>query len=156
MRPGRIKALIPALILQLFLYKNINAFADAFSKSKVIGGAEGAVFGIRGGTWTRFLIDSEKDEFVVDPVTGNNVEQFASPDHLKKNSTLNSLEGWGLPHLLKQCSDFVRNLMLPEGYPSSVTGDYLEYSLWRMGQLIACQINGVLTTQVNIGIESNR
>ncbi|KAI5061851.1 hypothetical protein GOP47_0022390 [Adiantum capillus-veneris] len=29
----------------------------------------------------------------------------------------------------------------------SVTGDYLNYTLWRMGQNIASQINGVLTTQ---------
>ncbi|XP_020261733.1 protein root UVB sensitive 1, chloroplastic isoform X2 [Asparagus officinalis] len=37
--------------------------------------------------------------------------------------------------------------MLPEGYPNSVSSDYLEYSLWRALQGIASQINGVLATQ---------
>lgn len=155
-RPGRMKALIPAFALQLFLYKKMDALADAFNNGKDRSDSGGAVFGIKGGTWTRFLIDSEKDEFVMDPVRENNMEQFISPDHYRKNSTLKHLKGWELTHLLKQCSDFIWNLMLPEGYPSSVTGDYREYSLWRMGQIIACQINGVLTTQVNTGIKPDR
>ncbi|KAF7126389.1 hypothetical protein RHSIM_Rhsim11G0035000 [Rhododendron simsii] len=37
--------------------------------------------------------------------------------------------------------------MLPEGFPHSVTSDYLDYSLWRGVQGIAAQISGVLTTQ---------
>jgi len=38
-------------------------------------------------------------------------------------------------------------LMLPDGFPHSVTSDYLEYSLWRGVQGIASQISGVLATQ---------
>lgn len=37
--------------------------------------------------------------------------------------------------------------MLPQGFPHSVTNDYLEYSLWRGVQGIASQISGVLATQ---------
>jgi len=37
--------------------------------------------------------------------------------------------------------------MLPEGFPESVTSDYLEYSLWRAVQGVACQVSGVLATQ---------
>ncbi|KAI3789152.1 hypothetical protein L2E82_01940 [Cichorium intybus] len=39
------------------------------------------------------------------------------------------------------------HLMLPEGFPNSVTSDYLEYSLWRGVQGIAAQVSGVLATQ---------
>ena len=38
-------------------------------------------------------------------------------------------------------------LMLPEGFPNSVTSDYLEYSLWRGVQGVASQVSGVLATQ---------
>ncbi|GJP37119.1 hypothetical protein CLOM_g21557 [Closterium sp. NIES-68] len=37
--------------------------------------------------------------------------------------------------------------MLPEGYPDSVTPDYMEYTLWRMRQTVASEMNHVLTTQ---------
>jgi len=40
--------------------------------------------------------------------------------------------------------------MLPQGFPHSVTFDYLDYSLWRAVQGIASQVSGVLTTQVSI------
>ncbi|XP_022637387.1 protein root UVB sensitive 1, chloroplastic-like [Vigna radiata var. radiata] len=38
-------------------------------------------------------------------------------------------------------------LMLPEGFPESMTSDYLEYSLWRAVQGVACQVSEVLATQ---------
>ncbi|CAI5473325.1 unnamed protein product [Closterium sp. Yama58-4] len=37
--------------------------------------------------------------------------------------------------------------MLPEGYPDSVTPDYMEYTVWRMRQTVASEMNHVLTTQ---------
>ncbi|GAU28071.1 hypothetical protein TSUD_223120 [Trifolium subterraneum] len=43
--------------------------------------------------------------------------------------------------------EFFVRLMLPEGFPNSVTSDYLEYSLWRAVQGVACQVSGVLATQ---------
>lgn len=38
-------------------------------------------------------------------------------------------------------------LMLPEGYPHSVTPDYMEYTLWRAVQGVASQVSSVLATQ---------
>ncbi|KAL8464642.1 hypothetical protein ACS0TY_034226 [Phlomoides rotata] len=46
-----------------------------------------------------------------------------------------------------KCKDIAIRLLLPEGYPESVTSDYLEYSLWRGVQGVAAQISGVLATQ---------
>ncbi|XVE99959.1 hypothetical protein REPUB_Repub03eG0244900 [Reevesia pubescens] len=43
--------------------------------------------------------------------------------------------------------DLVMRLLLPEGFPDSVTCDYLDYSLWRGVQGVASQISGVLATQ---------
>lgn len=53
----------------------------------------------------------------------------------------------GLESCWRQCRDLFLNLMLPEGYPGSVSSDYLQYSLWRGLQGIASQISGVLATQ---------
>uniref|UniRef100_A0A2P2II66 Protein root UVB sensitive 1ic-like n=1 Tax=Rhizophora mucronata TaxID=61149 RepID=A0A2P2II66_RHIMU len=38
-------------------------------------------------------------------------------------------------------------LLLPDGFPHSVSPDYLDYSLWRGIQGVASQISGVLATQ---------
>ena len=55
-----------------------------------------------------------------------------------------------LEWLLSQAKDGVVRMMLPDGYPASVTSDYLEYSLWRSVQGIASQVSGVLSTQVRM------
>lgn len=166
----KIEALIPALLLHLFLHKDLIATADGITSplepsldiptngSKVCREQmrtcnsheetpePDAVFEVRGGIWRRLLIDANKDEFVGDPVKETNKEAFATEEHARSNSK-KSLQGLSLERIFKWCSDLVRNLMLPDGYPSSVTRDYLDYTLWRMGQNIASQINGVLTTQ---------
>lgn len=53
-----------------------------------------------------------------------------------------------IPNILVQCKELFMRLMLPEGYPDSVTSDYMEYSLWRSGQGVAAQVSSVLATQV--------
>ncbi|KAF3336222.1 Protein root UVB sensitive 1 [Carex littledalei] len=54
----------------------------------------------------------------------------------------------GMPsYWWRQCRDTVAGLMLPHGYPYSVSADYMEYSLWRGVQGIASQVSGVLSTQ---------
>lgn len=53
-----------------------------------------------------------------------------------------------LRSVLDYCGEVTKQVMLPEGYPRSVTDDYTEFTMWRMGQIIASQISGVLTTQV--------
>lgn len=154
--------------MQLFLYRNVDAYADSITSplktssnvttadSQVNGqeakardsqdGLSDAVFVVQGGKWRRLLIDTEKDEFVDDPVKESDKETFASDDHGRNNLTTFARD-WGLQRSIKWCWHLVRHLMLPEGYPDCVTGDYLDYTLWRMGQGIASQINGVLTTQ---------
>eukprot|EP00250_Pteridium_aquilinum_P003672 c13982_g2_i1 orf=436-2622(-) len=162
------KVLIPALLLQLFLHRVLLANADGITPplkpsldsngSKVCveqdqasSSHEGppepdAIFQVQGGIWKRLWIDTERDEFVVDPMKESNKEAFDTDDN-GQNHSGRSAQDKGLERSFKWCSDFVRNLMLPDGYPNSVTEDYLDYTLWRMGQNIASQINGVLTTQ---------
>ena len=48
----------------------------------------------------------------------------------------------------RRCTDVAVQLLLPDGYPHSVSSDYLNYSLWRGVQGVASQISGVLSTQV--------
>lgn len=92
---------------------------------------------MRGGKWKRLLPDSSGDSFVA---AGR--EQGGS-----SFSSLLRSPGIGLELFWQRCRDVLFRLMLPEGYPGSVSGDYLEYSLWRAAQGIASQISGILSTQ---------
>jgi hypothetical protein len=90
-----------------------------------------SVWEVRGGKWTKLIADCFKDVFVVEqPGTGSGSTQSFIPEKL-----------W------LRCRDLFMGLMLPDGFPHSVTSDYLEYSLWRGVQGIASQISGVLATQ---------
>lgn len=91
-----------------------------------------SVWEVKGGKRTHFLLDTCRDEFEV--ATG----MPSSPLH------------FSIVNYWFRCSDIFRRLMLPEGFPDSVTSDYLEYSLWRGVQGIASQVSGVLATQVPI------
>ncbi|KAF8412584.1 hypothetical protein HHK36_000553 [Tetracentron sinense] len=97
---------------------------------------EGLVWEVRGGKWTRLVPDPDpsNDAFVV---AGTSTSTSASD---RKSLSLR-------PNLWVHCRDLFLRLMLPEGYPHSVTSDYLEYSLWRGVQGVASQISGVLATQ---------
>ncbi|GLT77020.1 hypothetical protein SLA2020_486460 [Shorea laevis] len=90
-----------------------------------------SVWEVRGGKWTKLIADFFKDAFVVEqPGTGTGSTRSFVPERL-----------W------LRCRDLFMGLMLPDGFPHSVTSDYLEYSLWRGVQGIASQISGVLATQ---------
>jgi Vitamin B6 photo-protection and homoeostasis len=67
---------------------------------------------------------------------------FVSADH-KHGQGWMPLDWW------RRCTDTVVGLMLPHGYPYSVSTDYMEYSLWRGVQGIASQVSAVLSTQVS-------
>ncbi|KAJ8538450.1 hypothetical protein K7X08_027671 [Anisodus acutangulus] len=89
------------------------------------------VYEIRGGKRLELVPDYTKDEFV-----------------LSKTMWLDSR--WGnsfVSNLWIQCKELTMNLLLPEGFPGSVTSDYLEYALWRGVEIVAAQISGVLATQ---------
>ncbi|XP_059442768.1 protein root UVB sensitive 1, chloroplastic-like [Corylus avellana] len=90
-----------------------------------------SVWEVRGGKWTKLIADCFKDVFVIEqPGTGTGSTRTFIPEKL-----------W------LRCRDLFMGLMLPDGFPHSVTSDYLEYSLWRGVQGIASQISGVLATQ---------
>ncbi len=44
---------------------------------------------------------------------------------------------------------FLKNAFLPEGYPESVSDDYLTYQIWDTVQAFASSISGSLATQVS-------
>ena len=95
----------------------------------------GSVWEVRGGKWTKLVPNGYEDSFVV--------ESGIRPS---SSSLLGSV--FSVAHLWIQCKEVIMRLMLPEGYPESVTSDYLDYSLWRGVQGVASQISGVLATQV--------
>lgn len=93
------------------------------------------VWEVKGGKLKRLLIDPSRDEF----------REWKNAGPFDVNSWI----GFGPESFLGHCRDAFTRLMLPEGYPNSVTNDYLDYSLWRGAQGIASQISGVLSTQVS-------
>lgn len=95
-----------------------------------------AVWEVRGGKWTRLI--PKNDSFIVAQEVGSGFGDDAS-----------FYVGRGvIPNVWVNCRELFIRLMLPEGFPDSVTSDYLDYSLWRGVQGIAAQISGVLATQV--------
>lgn len=95
------------------------------------------MFEIRGGRRAELVPDYSKDEFIVP----ENMWSWWSKGG-------NSTSPLTLGDVWMKCRDLATTLLLPEGFPESVTSDYLEYSLWRGVQGIAAQISGVLATQV--------
>ncbi|KAJ0970976.1 hypothetical protein J5N97_018935 [Dioscorea zingiberensis] len=91
-----------------------------------------AIWEVKGGKWTRL---------VPDPSGADSLVVYREGDGSHKSSFL-ALEAWW-----RSSCDLVLRLLLPEGYPHSVSDDYLEYSLWRGAQGVASQISGVLSTQ---------
>lgn len=96
------------------------------------------VYEIRGGKRVELLPDYSKDEFVVP-------EKMWFWPWRPKDGNPTSAMNFG--DICTKCNDLATSLLLPEGFPESVTSDYLEYSLWRGVQGIAAQISGVLATQ---------
>ncbi|XP_021753923.1 protein root UVB sensitive 1, chloroplastic-like [Chenopodium quinoa] len=95
------------------------------------------VWEIKGSQRKKLVPDYSKDEFVTVPSSSGKGNMDDGILNLSAR----------LPSLWLLCKDLVFRLMLPEGFPDSVTSDYLDYSLWRGVQGIASQISGVLATQ---------
>ncbi|KAK8945969.1 hypothetical protein KSP40_PGU008109 [Platanthera guangdongensis] len=92
---------------------------------------------VKGGKWTRLLPDSSSDSFnVAGRERGGSTSYSGLP-----------VSAPGVDIFWQRCRELFFRLMLPEGYPGSVSRDYLEYSLWRAAQGVASQISGVLSTQ---------
>lgn len=106
--------------------------------SSVTSCSGASVWEVKGGKWTRLSPDSSCDSFV-----------FEDRERGLSTSSSSLLgPGVGVDLFWQRCKDLFFRLMLPEGYPGSVSADYIEYSLWRAAQGIASQISGVLSTQV--------
>ncbi|PKA65391.1 glutamate N-acetyltransferase / amino-acid N-acetyltransferase [Apostasia shenzhenica] len=126
-------------LLACFLLSAYFALSPALSlASSVVTPCSGtAVWEVRGGKWTRFLPDPSHNSFAV-----------AGKEKSIGGYSFRFLGfGDGLQLSWQRCRDAFLRLLLPEGYPGSVSADYLEYSLWRAVQSIASQISGVLSTQ---------
>ncbi|XP_073135732.1 protein root UVB sensitive 1, chloroplastic [Henckelia pumila] len=136
--------LILPKIISLFLI-SLSASACYFILSSSVarartndlsGNGEDIVCEIRGGRKVELVPDYAKDEFIVPRKL---LSWWSNSGQSKSSVTLADV--W------LKCRDLVATLMLPEGFPESVTSDYLEYSLWRGVQGIAAQVSGVLATQ---------
>lgn len=111
-----------------------NAQLDsAFARTE---GGEEVVWEVRGGKWTKLLRDISNDAFVI--VGASRFADGNGNGHEIMNTGFN---------IWTRCRELCVQLMLPDGYPISVTSDYLEYSLWRAVQGVASQVSGVLATQ---------
>ena len=103
---------------------NSSTFQDSDSTKS------SSVWEVSGGKRTKLIPDPFQDAFIL-----ANANAILSPQSF-------------LPHnLWLCCTELFYRFMLPQGFPHSVTNDYLEYSLWRGVQGIASQISGVLATQ---------
>ncbi|KAI9109635.1 hypothetical protein K1719_019265 [Acacia pycnantha] len=121
------------LLFAKFAMAKTNAASSTRTDSETKA-RPGSVWEVKGGKWTRLIPNHINDAFV------------AAQSSLLME--LLSLEVLKIPNfLLFKFRDFFKRLMLPEGFPNSVTSDYLEYSLWRGVQGVASQISGVLATQ---------
>ncbi|GJT06843.1 retrovirus-related pol polyprotein from transposon TNT 1-94 [Tanacetum coccineum] len=99
-----------------FLTFSCGAYANVQENDK------GVVFEVKGGRNTKLYVDELSDEFVV------------AEGEL---SFLSGFKGFKMASLWGECREVFMRLMLPEGYPESVTSDYLEYSVWRSVQGVA-------------------
>ncbi|URE17056.1 Vitamin B6 photo-protection and homoeostasis [Musa troglodytarum] len=118
-------SLLPQLLFP-FLTLGLTATAED---------APGFVWEVTGGRRTKLVHDPRGDCLAVDRGTNAQDGDGKSPIYPSLGSS------WRI------CKDLVFRLLLPEGYPHSVSSDYLEYSLWRGVQGVASQISGVLSTQ---------
>ncbi|XP_047047054.1 protein root UVB sensitive 1, chloroplastic-like [Lolium rigidum] len=137
-----LQSLHPELFL-LFLLLQSDAFASIPSAlADAIGATGGRVWEVRGSartllvpnpTGTSYLVDKRKQEEETEKVGAGHGELTALQRQLERS--------W------RRCTDFALQLLLPDGYPHSVSSDYMHYSLWRGVQGVASQISGVLSTQ---------
>ncbi|KAJ6942248.1 hypothetical protein NC652_008155 [Populus alba x Populus x berolinensis] len=76
---------------------------------------------ISGSNWARLVPDFSKDEFVVSPTSPSSSLFFVK-------------------ELWSQCTALFVRLMLPQGFPQSVTFDYLDYSLCKPSKALQAKL----------------
>lgn len=122
------------LLFLVFFQSQLSAAAFAKAPESESNGdteKDTVFWEVRGSKRKRLVPDYFKDEFV------------SQESSFELSSSLTP------QNLLAQCRNLLIQFLLPEGYPNSVTSDYLDYSLWRGVQGIASQISAVLATQVH-------
>ncbi|KAG2329870.1 hypothetical protein Bca52824_001050 [Brassica carinata] len=117
------------LLFFFFQLQLSAAFAKARESESNGDTEKDTVWEVRGSKRKRLVPDYVKDQF------------------LSEESSFELSSSLTPENLLAQCRNLLIQFLLPEGYPNSVTSDYLDYSLWRGVQGIASQISGVLATQ---------
>nr|CAB3484081.1 unnamed protein product [Digitaria exilis] len=139
-----LQALHPEFLL-LFLLLHCgatSALADALGST---GDDAGGVWEVRGGTRTRLVPDSTWTSYLIAGDDGSKREEVDGKGGGRRED-LAALRR-KLERSWRRCADVAVQLLLPDGYPHSVSSDYLNYSLWRAVQGVASQISGVLSTQ---------
>ncbi|KAE9596839.1 hypothetical protein Lal_00007299 [Lupinus albus] len=126
------------LFFSLLLLSSFFSFSQLllanFAKAKTSSLSDPTIWEVKGGNFTKLIPDYFNDAFIP-----------SNPNLFTELSSLNTSQVQNF--LLFKCRDLFTRLMLPEGFPNSVTSDYLEYSIWRGFQGIASQVSGVLATQ---------
>lgn len=124
------------------------------------GDSRGGIWEVKGGRWKYLVPHPERDEYVVSAVKNSEEEALAyekeltgEAEQLQQQQQRHIQQG--VESVVTRFVELGKQLLLPDGYPRSVTDDYMEYTLWRMGQVIASQINGVLTTQVLLQLSNS-
>ena len=74
-----------------------------------------------------------------------NKERFCKDFDIQTFSHSQSQESW-----LMRAKQLAKNAFLPEGFPHSVSEDYIHYQIWDTLQAFASSISGSLATQVPI------
>ncbi|CAO2816694.1 unnamed protein product [Amaranthus hypochondriacus] len=132
-------------VLGFFRLFNLDS-ASALSGNDLVGMTtnEEVVWEIKGSQRKKLVPNPSNDEFLVVPSSSRMPSSTSAKGDMDDGNP-NPLVR--LPSLWLVCKDLVFRLMLPDGFPESVSSDYLDYSLWRGVQGIASQMSGVLATQ---------
>ncbi|XP_076912903.1 protein root UVB sensitive 1, chloroplastic-like [Bidens hawaiensis] len=134
------KRVLYILILALVIQFASQAHA-IYTETETDTNEEVVVWEVKGGKRTKLVSDNLADMFIIPPVN------WAWWPLSSNESSSTVSFGNVVPTMWVQCRELFMRLMLPEGYPESVTSDYMEYSLWRGVQGIAAQVSSVLATQ---------
>ncbi|KAI1285663.1 Protein root UVB sensitive 3 [Halotydeus destructor] len=87
-------------------------------------------------------------EILVSETNGHSKRKYTSHNG-KLTVSNNSSESRNLPWLLS-IKHFLITLLLPQGYPNSVSDDYIDYQMWEAVQNLASSVNRTLATYATL------
>ncbi|KAL6650499.1 hypothetical protein ACP70R_009424 [Stipagrostis hirtigluma subsp. patula] len=139
-----LQALRPEHLLLLLLLQSGAASALAKALGSSGGSDDVGVWEVRGGSRTPLVPDPTGTSY---RVAGDEMPKGGDGDELEGGRKDLATLRRQLERSWLQCTGVAAQLLLPDGYPHSVSSDYLQYSLWRGVQGVASQVSGVLSTQ---------